>query len=325
MTAFPLLNKKIWVAGHNGMVGSAVQRYLNAHHANCEVMTAARTDLDLTDQKATYDWLMHQKPDAIVLAAAYVGGIGANKDEPADFIYKNLSIQNNVIHGAYLAGVQKLLFLGSSCIYPKAAQQPITENALLNGELEPTNEPYAIAKIAGIKMCDAYRTQYGCDFISAMPCNLYGAGDYYNESRSHVIPSLIMKIHSAKERGDEDVTLWGTGKPLREFLYVDDLAEALVMLMQGYSAAGPVNIGSGQEISINDLAHQIAEIVGYQGTINFDPAMPDGTPRKIMNSQRMNALGWNAKTGLAEGLKHAYHDFLNRLDQPEKYARNYNA
>ncbi len=320
MPVFPLQNKKIWVAGHNGMVGSAVLRHLTAHYQSCEILTISRNALDLTDQAATNKWLAANKPDVVVLAAAHVGGIGANASEPADFIYKNLAIQNNVIHGAYLAGVEKLLFLGSSCIYPKMAKQPITEEALLTDALEPTNEPYAIAKIAGIKMCDAYRAQYGCDFISAMPCNLYGAGDYYDEHRAHVIPSLIMKLHTAKVQNATSVTLWGTGSPLREFLYVDDLAAGLVHLLENFSDKGPVNIGSGIEISIHDLAHKIAEIVGYDGAVTFDPSKPDGTPRKLMDSSRMNALGWQAKTALEDGLKQAYHDYLNRFDQSKSNA-----
>lgn len=313
MAQYSLQNKRIWVAGHNGLVGGAVCRYLRAHHGDCELLTILRRDLDLTNQTSTQNWLSVHKPDVVILAAAHVGGIGANANEPADFIHQNLAIQNNVIHGAYLAGVKKLLFLGSSCIYPKMAPQPIAEDSLLTAPLEPTNEPYAIAKIAGIKMCDSYRRQYGCDFISAMPCNLYGAGDYYDEERAHVIPAMIMKFHAAKMQNASAVKLWGTGAPLREFLYVDDLAGGLIHLLENFSGESPVNIGSGQEVSICDLAAIIAQIVGYSGEIRFDDTKPDGTPRKLMDSARMNALGWQAQTGLEDGLKQAYDDYLNRF------------
>lgn len=309
---FSLKNKNIWVAGHKGLVGAAMVRRLEKE--NCEILTMPRSLLDLTNQTETERWIMEQKPDVIIMAAAHVGGIGANAAEPADFIYKNLTIQSHIIHGAYLAGVEKLLFLGSSCIYPKMAPQPIAEESLLTGSLEPTNDAYAIAKIAGIKMCDAYRAQYGCDFISAMPCNLYGQGDYYNKDRAHVIPALLMKLHEAAKNGAAAVNLWGTGTPLREFLYVDDLADGLVHLLRDFSGAGPVNIGSGQEISIADLAALIARIVGYEGGLMFDPAKPDGTPRKVLDSRRINETGWKPHTTLEQGLKLAYHDFLNRYE-----------
>ena len=308
--SFVLQNKKIWVAGHNGMVGSALLRRLAA--ANCEILTVSRQDLDLRQQSAVDDWLAENKPDAVILAAAHVGGIKANNEYPADFLYNNLAIETNVIHGAYKAGVRKLLFLGSSCIYPRDAVQPITEEALLTAPLEPTNEWYAIAKIAGIKLCQAYRRQYGCDFIAAMPCNLYGPGDMYDVQRSHVIPALIMKLHEAKQAAQSSVTLWGTGTPLREFLYVDDLADALVSLLRQYSEEVHINVGSGNEISIKNLATEIASVVGYEGNIAFDPSKPDGTPRKLMDNSRLQATGWRAETALRAGLKEAYQDYLSR-------------
>lgn len=286
------------------MVGSAICRALLNH--NCEIITANKADLDLRDQHAVNTFMAHQKPDAIILAAAKVGGIKANNDEPADFLYDNLMIESNVIHAAYKNQIQKLLFLGSSCIYPRDAAQPITENTLLTAPLEPTNEAYAIAKIAGIKLCQSYRAQYGCDFISAMPCNLYGQNDYYDAQRSHVIPALIMKIDQAKKSGNTNIKLWGTGTPLREFLYVDDLAHGLLYLLQNYSEAAPINIGSGTEITIAQLARTIGDIIGYKGTITFNPDMPDGTPRKIMDSSKMRAMGWQPQTTLEDGLHKTY-------------------
>lgn len=308
---FSLQNKKIWVAGHTGMVGAAVMRRLAQEP--CELITVSRDQLDLRRQDDVEKWLTQNKPDAIILAAAHVGGIKANHDEPADFLYNNLAIETNIIHGAYKAGVEKLLFLGSSCIYPKEAPQPITEEALLAGPLEPTNEWYAIAKIAGIKLCQAYRRQHGCDFISAMPCNLYGPGDTYDAQRSHVIPALIMKMQAAKERGAPSVTLWGTGNPLREFLYVDDLADALVFLLKNYSDEKIVNVGSGSEMKISELAKEIANIIGYQGRIIFDPSMPDGTMRKVMDNSRIQSMGWQPQTNLKSGLVQAYDDFCVRV------------
>lgn len=301
---FSLQSKKAWVAGHNGMVGSAICRALKNH--DCQIITADKSELDLRDQHAVIDFTAAQRPDAIILAAAKVGGIKANSDEPAEFLYDNLMIQSNVIHAAHTNKTQKLLFLGSSCIYPRDAAQPLTEESLLTGPLEPTNEAYAIAKIAGIKLCQSYRAQYGCDFISAMPCNLYGQNDYYDARRSHVIPALIMKIDHAKNNGDNHIELWGTGTPLREFLYVDDLADGLLHLMQHYSGASPVNIGSGAEISIAALADSIAHVIGYKGTISFNPDMPDGTPRKVMDSSKMHAMGWRAQTTLEDGLRKTY-------------------
>lgn len=306
--SFTLRNKRIFVAGHNGMVGAAVMRRLQPE--SCEILTASRSELDLRRQADTEHWMSAQRPDAVILAAARAGGIKANSDFPADFIYDNLIIEANVIHAAYKAGVKKLLFLGSSCIYPKHAPQPITEDALLSGALEPTNEPYAVAKIAGIKLCQSYRRQYGCDFISAMPCNLYGPGDTYDAQRSHVIPALIMKLHGAKG----DVRLWGTGAPLREFLYVGDLADALVFLLKNYSEEKHINVGSGEEISIAGLAREIAAVTNYRGGISWDSSMPDGTPRKLMDSSRINALGWRPRTGLRDGLGKACADYLERAD-----------
>lgn len=310
---FSLRNKRIWVAGHNGMVGAAIVRRLESEQ--CEILSAPRESLDLRRQADVDVWVARNKPDVVVLAAARVGGIKANRDFPADFIYDNLIIEANVIHAAYGAGVQKLLFLGSSCIYPKLAPQPVREEALLTGELESTNEAYAVAKIAGIKMCDSYRKQYGCDFISAMPCNLYGPGDTYDENASHVIPALIMKMHAAKMQNFPAVALWGTGAPLREFMFVDDLADALVFLLERYRCEGPINVGSGHEISIAALAGEIAGVVGYGGKIVFDDSMPDGTPRKLMDSGRMASMGWKPATGLREGLRAAYADYLKRVEQ----------
>lgn len=311
MMIFPLRDKKIWVAGHNGLVGSALVRRLQSE--NCDILTVPRNSLDLRSQDGVTAWLSDQKPDAVILAAAKVGGIKANQDYPADFLYDNLMIESNVIHASYKAQVEKLLFLGSSCIYPRDAAQPIKEETLLTGALEATNEAYAIAKIAGIKLCQAYRRQYGCDFVSAMPCNLYGPGDLYDLDRSHVVPALIMKFHDAKMRGAESVSLWGSGRALREFLYVDDAADALVHIMKHYSNDEPINAGSGVEISIADLAILIAEITGYAGEIVFDHAQPNGTPRKLLDSSRLNMLGWRAQTDLRTGLSLVYDDYQDRF------------
>ena len=299
---FMLPGKRIWVAGHNGLVGSALVRALPADM----VMVVDRDELDLRDQMATRLWVKHHKPDAIILAAATVGGIGDNKARPADFLYDNLMIEANVIHVAYESGVEKLLFLGSSCIYPREAAQPITEEALLTGPLEPTNEAYAIAKIAGIKMCQSYRQQYGASFVSAMPCNLYGPGDRFDAMRSHVIPALMLKMHQARQEKRAQLELWGTGSPLREFLHVDDLARALILMLTEYNDSLPLNIGSGDEVSIRDLASTMAAVTGYQGQIVFNPAHPDGTPRKILDSQRVQALGWQPRIDLKTGLQETY-------------------
>ena len=312
MTAnFSLRNKRIWVAGHNGLVGGAVARRLRRE--DCEILSVDKSVLDLRRQAEVEAWVDQNRPDAIVLAAARVGGIKANSDFPADFIYDNLAIETNVIHAAHKAGVKKLLFLGSSCIYPKDAAQPIREEALLSASLEPTNEWYAVAKIAGIKLCQAYRRQHDCDFISAMPCNLYGPGDTYDAQRSHVIPALIMKMHAAKDQGAQSTELWGTGTPLREFLYVDDLADALVFLLENYSAEEPVNVGSGADISIAALAAEIAAATDYVGGISFNPAYPDGVMRKLLDSSRLRAMGWNPRTILRDGLAAACADYRERI------------
>jgi GDP-L-fucose synthase len=301
---FDLSGKRVWVAGHRGMVGGAVVRRLASE--NCEVLTAGRDVVDLADQAAVDRWMDKTRPDAIVLAAAKVGGIHANNTMPAEFLRDNLVLETNVIHAAYQCGVEKLLFLGSSCIYPKMAPQPISEDALLTGPLEPTNEWYAIAKIAGIKMCQAYRKQYGCDFISAQPTNLYGPGDNYNLETSHVLPALLRKFHEAKESGAKSVTLWGSGTPLREFLHVDDLADALVFLLESYSGDIPLNVGSGSEVTIRELAETIADVVGYNADLVFDPSKPDGTPRKLMDSSQLHALGWNNVRSLRDGIDQTY-------------------
>ncbi|MDE1901931.1 MAG: GDP-L-fucose synthase [Alphaproteobacteria bacterium] len=300
--------KRIWVAGHRGMAGSAVVRRLARE--DCDILTVSRADLDLRRQTDVETWVMDRKPDMVVLAAARVGGIAANAAQPADFIYDNLAIQTNVIHAAHLAGVKKLLFLGSSCIYPRLAAQPMREDALLTGALEPTNEWYAVAKIAGLKQCQAYRRQYGDDYIAAMPTNLFGAGDNYDPQSSHVVAALIRKAHRAKQEGAPVMEIWGTGAPLREFLFVDDLADGLVFLLKNYSGEQHVNIGSGVEHSIRQLAEAVAQTVGFTGTFAFDASKPDGTPRKLMDSRFINAMGWHAQTALADGLRAAYQWFL---------------
>lgn len=306
--SYSLNGKRIFVAGHRGMVGSALVRRLASE--GCEVVTAGRDVLDLADQAAVRDWFNTEKPDAVILAAAKVGGIHANNTYPVDFLADNLALQTNVITSAHESGVEKLLFLGSSCIYPKHAPQPIPEEALLTGPLEPTNEWYAIAKIAGIKLCQAYRKQYGADFISAQPTNLYGPGDNYDLENSHVLPALLRKFHKAKEAGSEEVVVWGSGTPLREFLHVDDLADALVFLLKEYSDPMPLNVGSGAEVTIRELAKTIAKVVGYDAELAFDAEKSDGTPRKLMDSTRLHTLGWNRARGLEEGIRHAYEDWL---------------
>jgi GDP-L-fucose synthase len=305
-------NAKIYVAGHRGMVGSAILRKLQAE-GYPNLLVRSSQELDLRNQQAVADFFASEKPDYVFLAAAKVGGIVANNTYRADFLYENLAIQNNVIHQAYLHGVKKLLFLGSSCIYPKLAPQPLKEEYLLTGLLEPTNEPYAIAKIAGIKLCDAYRDQYGCNFISVMPTNLYGYNDNYHPENSHVLPALIRKFHEAKTNGATNVTVWGTGSPLREFLFADDLADACYFLMQEYNEAGLVNIGTGHDLSIKDLALLIKEIVGFTGELVFDTSKPDGTPRKLMDVTKLHSLGWQHRIELKEGLAFAYQDFLKKL------------
>lgn len=300
--------RRIWVAGHRGMVGSAIVRRLACEDA--EILTVERSDVDLREQEAVREWLAQAQPDIVILAAAKVGGILANDSFPADFLFDNLAIETNVIHAAHLAGVDRLIFLGSSCIYPKVAAQPIKEEALLTGPLEPTNEWYAIAKIAGIKMCQAYRRQYGRRYISVMPCNLYGPNDNFDLATSHVLPALIRKFDAAKAAGKKEVVIWGTGAPLREFLHVDDLADAIVFLMDRYDGAEPINCGAGSEISIRELAEMIGRIVGFEGALVFDTSKPDGTPRKLMDSTRLAALGWKPKRSLEEGISEVYRWFV---------------
>lgn len=300
---------KIYVAGHRGMVGSAITRKLQSEGFT-NIVTRTSAELDLRDQPAVAVFFAEEKPEYVFLAAAKVGGIVANNTYRAEFLYDNLQIQNNIINSAHLNNVKKLMFLGSSCIYPKLAPQPLREDALLTGLLEPTNEPYAIAKIAGIKMCDAYRAQYGCDYISVMPTNLYGYNDNYHPQNSHVLPALIRRFHEAKEQNAPSVTIWGSGSPLREFLFADDLAEACYYLMQNFSEAGFINIGSGKEITIKDLALLIKSVVGYEGELTFDTTKPDGTPRKLMDVSKLAKLGWAYKTELQQGIKLAYQDFL---------------
>jgi len=302
---------KIFVAGYRGMVGSAIVRTLEEQGYN-HIIKRTSEDLDLRNQQAVTDFFATQKPDYVFLAAAKVGGIIANNTYRADFIYENLAIQNNVIHQSYVHGVKKLLFLGSSCIYPKMAPQPLKEDYLLTGTLEPTNEPYAIAKIAGIKMCEAYREQYGCNFISVMPTNLYGVNDNYHPENSHVLPALIRRFHEAKINGSAEVTIWGTGTPLREFMYADDLGNACVFLMDNYNEKQFINIGVGEDLSIKELALLIQEVVAYKGQVRFDTTKPDGTPRKLMDVSRLHQLGWKHRVNLREGITLAYQDFLNR-------------
>lgn len=314
--------EKYFVAGHNGLVGSAIVRSLLAQGvAPGQVVSRNRKELDLSNQQAVRDFFASERPTQVYMAAAKVGGIHANNTYPAEFIYDNLMVQANVIHSAHLSGVQKLLFLGSSCIYPRLAPQPITEDSLMSGMLEPTNEPYGVAKIAGIKMCESYNRQYGRDYRSVMPTNLYGPGDNYHPENSHVIPALIRRFHDAKLSGAAEVAIWGTGTPRREFLFVDDMAAASVFVMQLPLAIyqtqtklmqSHINVGSGSDITIAEVAHAVAQAVGYTGAITFDTSKPDGPPRKWMDSSKLNALGWTAKTSLSQGLTAAYQDFLRR-------------
>jgi GDP-L-fucose synthase len=303
---------RIYVAGHRGLVGSAIWRNLQASGFT-RLLGRTRAELNLLDTAAVREFYRCEKPEYVFIAAAKVGGILANSTQPVDFLHQNLTIQNNLIHGAHEHGVRKLLFLGSSCIYPQLAPQPLKEEYLLTGPLEPTNQWYAIAKIAGIKLCQAFRRQYGCDFISAMPTNMYGPNDNFDMQSSHVLPALIRKFHDAKQTGAPSVTCWGTGSPLREFLYSDDLASACVFLMENYSEEQFINVGSGSEISIRELAKLVQQLVGYRGTIVWDTSKPDGTPRKLMDSSRLLALGWRPKVELAEGIRLAYRDFVNRF------------
>lgn len=308
MASFDLAGKRVWVAGHRGMVGGGIVRRLARE--GCVVLTAAKSDLDLRNQAAVSDWMTATRPDAVFLAAAKVGGILANDSYPADFLWENLLIEANIIEAAHRSGVQKLLFLGSSCIYPKFAEQPIVEEALLTGALEPTNEWYAIAKIAGIKLAQAFRRQHGADFISAMPTNLYGPGDNYDLNSSHVMPALIRKAHEAKASGLASITVWGTGTPRREFLHVDDCADACVHLMKTYSTDGHINVGSGEDISILELTQLVCEVVGFDGKIVHDLTKPDGTPRKLMSAAKLRALGWAPQIDLRAGIADAYRAFL---------------
>ena len=305
---FELTNKRVYVAGHRGMVGSAVVRRLATE--GCEVITAGRDVVDLKRQAEVEAFMRDAKPDAIVMAAAKVGGILANDTNPADFLYDNLIIEANITQAAFENGVSKMLFLGSSCIYPKMAEQPITEDALLTGPLEPTNEWYAIAKIAGIKLAQAYRKQHGCDFISAMPTNLYGPGDNFDLNSSHVMPALIRKAHEAKMRGDKEIVVWGTGTPRREFLHADDCADALVFLLKTYLGHEHVNVGSGEDLTILELTQLVCDVVGFEGEIVHDLSKPDGTPRKLMSADRLSEMGWAPKIGLREGLESTYRWFL---------------
>ncbi|MBB5520090.1 GDP-L-fucose synthase [Amphiplicatus metriothermophilus] len=308
---YRLAGKRVFVAGHRGMVGAALVRRLAKE--NCEILTVGREELDLGDQETTRAWIAREKPDVVLLAAAKVGGILANDSFPADFLYENLVIETNVIEAAFRSEVEKLLFLGSSCIYPRLAAQPIREEALLTGPLEPTNEWYAVAKIAGLKLCQAYRRQHGADFIAAMPCNLYGPGDNFDLENSHVIPALIRKAHEAKTRGGETLTVWGSGAPRREFLHVDDCADALVFLLQNYSGEQHVNVGAGEDVTIAELARLVMEVAGFEGELAFDHSKPDGTPRKLLDVGRLSALGWRPSIGLRDGLADAYAWFCDHV------------
>ncbi|MFQ5785443.1 MAG: GDP-L-fucose synthase family protein [Alphaproteobacteria bacterium] len=310
-SGFRLANRRVWVAGHRGMVGAALVRRLAAE--DCEVVAVERAALDLRRQAEVEDWMAETRPEVVVVAAARVGGILANDSRPGDFLYDNLAIETNVIEASRRLGVAKLLFLGSSCIYPGRAPQPIPENALLTGPLEPTNEWYAVAKIAGVKLCQAFRRQHGCDFISAMPTNLYGPGDNFDLETGHVLPALMAKAHAAKRAGASALEVWGTGRPRREFLYVDDLADALVHLLKVYSDEAPVNLGCGEDVTIAGLARLVCETVGFESEIRFDATRPDGTPRKLLDVSRLAALGWRARTPLGEGLALTYAWYLDHI------------
>ena len=306
------LHAPIYVAGHRGMVGSAIVRALEAR-GHASVITRTSSELDLRDQRAVHSFLAETRPTQVYLAAAKVGGILANNTYKADFLYDNVMMEANVIEGSRRAGVEKLLFLGSSCIYPKHAPQPMSEDVLLTGELEPTNEPYAIAKIAGLKLCDAYRDQHGCNFISAMPTNLYGPGDNYHPENSHVLPALVRRFHEAKVNGASEMVCWGTGSPRREFLHVDDLAQACLHLMDVHNDAGWINVGTGEDVTIKELAETVARVVGFKGELVWDKAKPDGTPRKLLDVSKMTALGWRATTPLERGIEAVYVDFQHAL------------
>jgi GDP-L-fucose synthase len=310
---FELKGKTVFVAGHRGMVGAALVGRLAQE--DIELQTVARSEVDLRDQAAVFDWFASKRPQVVFLAAAKVGGIVANDTLRGEFLYENLIIAANVIHAAYLHGAEKLMFLGSSCIYPRLAPQPLREDSVLTGPLEPTNEPYAIAKIAGIKLAEAYRSQYGSDFISVMPTNLYGPGDNYHPEYSHVVAALIRRFHEAKLSRASNVVVWGTGTPLREFLYVEDLADACIYLMKNYSSDQLINIGTGEDISIAEFTRVVATVVGYAGEVSFDPSRPDGTPRKWLDVSRLTGLGWHARTPLKDGIKLAYQAYLKESKQ----------
>ena len=312
-TPFDLRGKRVFVAGHRGMVGAALVRRLSSE--GVELLTVPRSEVDLRDQAQVADWFARKRPQAVFLAAAKVGGIVANNTLRAEFIYDNLILATNVIHAAHQNGVEKLMFLGSSCIYPRLAAQPLREDSMLTGPLEETNEPYAIAKIAGIKLVEAYRSQYGSDFINVMPTNLYGPGDNYHPEYSHVVAALIRRFHEAKVSGSPNVVVWGTGTPRREFLYVDDLADACIHLMKSYSSDELVNIGTGEDVTIAEFARVVAGVVGYTGTIGYDPSRPDGTPQKLLDVSRLAKLGWKASTSLKDGLKLAYQAYLSETKQ----------
>jgi GDP-L-fucose synthase len=309
---FPLSGKRVWVAGHRGMVGSALVRRLQSE--NCEILIISRAELDLRRQEPVEEWLSTNRPDAIFLAAAKVGGIFANESYPAEFIHDNLSIEINIIEAARKFGVSKVQFLGSVCIYPKLAPQPVKEEALLSGFLEPTNQWYAVAKIAGLKMAQAYRREYGCDFISAMPANLYGPGDNFNLAGGHVLPALLRKAHEAKTAGAQEIGIWGSGKPRREFLHVDDCADALVYLMKNYSGEDHINVGVGEDITIQDLTRMVCETVGFKGAIRNDTSKPDGTPARLMSNEKLISLGWQSKIGLREGISDTYRWYLDNIN-----------
>jgi len=311
--SFDLAGRRVWVAGHRGMVGSALVRRLASE--NCTVLTSPRAAVDLRRQDEVEAWMTRECPDVVVIAAAKVGGIAANSALPADFLYDNLAIQTNIIRQAAVVKIDKLLFLGSSCIYPKFAAQPITEDSLLTGPLEPTNEWYAIAKIAGIRLAQAYRRQHGCDFISAMPTNLYGPGDNYHPEHSHVMAALLRRTHEAKLARSPELVVWGSGTPRREFMHVDDLADGIVFLLKHYSAEQHINIGTGEDLSIAELAGLLSGVIGYTGTMVFDRSKPDGTPRKLMDGSRLGALGWRSRIALRDGIGDAYHAFLATAEQ----------
>jgi GDP-L-fucose synthase len=313
MSSFELTGRRVWVAGHRGMAGSAIVRRLEKE--NCEIVVVTREELDLLCQADVSAWMASRNIDVVFVAAGKVGGIMANSTRPAEFIYENLVIETNVIHAAWRTGVKKLLFLGSSCIYPRLAEQPMREEALLTGALEPTNESYAIAKIAGIKLCEAYRRQYGCDFVSVMPTNLYGPGDRYDAEGGHVVAALIMKIHAAKKANSPSVELWGSGKPRREFLFTGDLADACVFVMKNYSGEMFLNVGTGEDMTILELAESVARIIGWEGTFTLNISKPDGMPRKVMDVSRLRALGWSASTDFDTGMKEAYKWYVENVGQ----------